>query len=135
MRGLLGDAEAMAVAKDFVRTLRAELAAGGTPPPLGLRVYGAGSPSPQRDCRDTRLAARAGDTGADLVALVSAVQPLGVSPLAFALESALADSARTYALITGGTERCAGAGCARGREPGARGAQHSAWSAVVKLGT
>ena len=79
MRGLLGDAEAMAVAKDFVRTLRAELAAGGTPPPLGLRVYGAGSPSPQRDCRDTRLAARAGDAGADLVALVSAVQPLAQS--------------------------------------------------------
>lgn len=134
MRGLLGDAEAMAVAKEFVRTLRAELAAGGAPPPLGLRVYGAGSPSPQRDCRDTRLAARAGDAAADLVALVSAVQPLGVSPLAFALESALADSARTYVLITGGSESCGGDACAVWRDAVTTRTNRSARIHVVALG-
>jgi hypothetical protein len=134
MRGRLGDAEAMAVAKEFVRVLRAELAGSGAPPPLGLRVYGAASPRAQRDCRDTRLAVRHGEPQADFGAALSSLQPMGVSPLAFALESALADSARTYVLITGGSDTCGGDACAVWRGAVTPGTNRTARIHVVAVG-
>jgi len=134
MRGRLGDAEAMAVAKDFVRALRAELAGSGAPPPLGLRVYGGGAPRAQRDCRDTRLAVRHGEPQADFGAALLSVQPMGVSPLAFALESALADSARTYVLITRGSDTCGGDACAVWRGAVDPGTNRTARIHVVAVG-
>jgi hypothetical protein len=134
MRGRLGDAEAMAVAKDFARALRAELAGSGAPPPLGLRVYGAGAPRAQRDCRDTRIAVRHGEPQADFGAALLSVQPMGVSPLAFALESALADSARTYVLITRGSDTCGGDACAVWRGAVDPGTNRTARIHVVAVG-
>src|SRR5688500_16725557 len=111
MRGQIGETEKVEIAREFVRALSTELGAGGTPSTLGLRVYGADTPRASRDCQDSRLVVSAGDTEADLDAELSALQPRGVAPLAYALESALADTARTYVLIAGGLGECGGDAC------------------------
>jgi hypothetical protein len=112
MRERMGEADAMVVAREFVRTLRSELSAGGAPPSLGLRIYGGGSNRPGGECRDTRLAIPLADHETDPAAVLTAATPHGAAPLAFALESALADTARVYVLITSGAEECGGDACA-----------------------
>ena len=134
MRGRIGDAERMTVAREFVRSLHAELAAAGTLPPMGLRVYGAGSPRAQRDCQDTRLALSTTDRQGDITKAVSEVQPLGVGALAFALEQALADTARTYVLVTSGSDGCGADACAVWRRVFERGSNRHARLHVVALG-
>ncbi len=112
MHGRMGDVEAMVVAREFVRALREELAAGGPPPAVGLRVFGADAPKSERNCRDTRLAVRPGDDEADFAAALAGLQPTGTSPLAFALQTALADTARAYVLVTASADACGGDSCA-----------------------
>ena len=121
MRGRMGEVEKFEVAQDFVRALGAELAAGGAPPALGLRVYGADTPRASRDCRDSRLVVSTADTQADLGAVLGELEPRGVAPLAYAIESALADTARTYVLIAGGLGDCGGDACGAWRAAAARG--------------
>ena len=133
MHARMGDSETMTVAREFVRALRSELAAGGAAPPLGLRVYGGSADAPEV-CRDTRLAVRPADSEASLVGALAAAQPLGPAPLAFALESALADSARAYVLVTSGSEGCGGDACAVWRNAVAGRTNRGARIHVVALG-
>jgi hypothetical protein len=133
MRARLGDVEKMALAKAFVRALRSDLAADGAPPAIGLRVMGGDPSRPPRDCRDTRLAVRAGDPSADAGAVLSALEPHGAAPLAFALERALADTARTYVLVTQGLDTCGGDACAVWERIVARGSNREARLHVVAI--
>jgi hypothetical protein len=133
MRGPVGDAEKMDLAREFVRALSAELAAEGTTSALGLRVYGADAARSSRDCRDSRLVVPAGDVEADLPAALSTLQPRGIASLAYALEAALTDSARTYVLITGGLGECGGDACSAWREVAARGTNRNARLHVVAI--
>jgi hypothetical protein len=121
MRGHLGKTEKMAVAKDFLRQLRGGLAEGGSEPPMGLRVYGAGSHRLLHDCQDTELLIRASDPSDMWAETLAAVQPLGVSLLAAALFRAASDTATTYVLITNGTAECGGDPCGVWRDVVTRG--------------
>jgi len=116
MRAPIEGQERIEVAREFLTALRGGLAPPGESPDLTLRVYGSGSPRARRDCSDTRLlvepdapAARWGEALADL-------QPRGVSPLAFALEQAAADSVATYVLVTAGGDDCRPDPCAAWRD-------------------
>ena len=133
MRGQIGETEKVEIAREFVRALSAGLGGGGTPSTLGLRVYGADTPRASRDCQDSRLVVSAGDTEADIDAELSALQPRGVAPLAYALESALADTARTYVLIAGGLGECGGDACGAWRAPAARVTNRNARLHVVAI--
>lgn len=116
MLGRLGDANRMTAAKEFVRTLRVGLGGGGTPPPVSLRVYGAGTPRARRDCTDTRLLTRASDPPEALEQDLNAIGPLGVAPLARTLREAAADSAGVFVLVAHGGDTCSEDPCPVWRE-------------------
>ncbi|HUP18316.1 MAG TPA: hypothetical protein VM778_00020 [Gemmatimonadota bacterium] len=111
MNGRIGGREKMGIAKEFLLALRSGLSEEGDPPPMGLRVYGAGSHRLRRDCSDTRLLTRTSDPSEALLEDLEAVAPLGVSPLAYTLREAAADSARVYVLIADGGDNCEGDPC------------------------
>ncbi|MBW3660171.1 MAG: hypothetical protein KY397_00875 [Gemmatimonadetes bacterium] len=116
MRSRMGDVDRMAVAREFVHALQAALAEESEEAPrLALRAYGSASHRLRRDCTDTRLLAELGADSAAFADAVSRLQPLGVSPLAYALERAAADTATTYVLVTDGGDNCGGAPCATWR--------------------
>lgn len=111
MRSRIGDADRMGVAREFVRALRESMEAEGGAPALAVRAYGSASHRLRRDCADTRLLAELGADDETLAAAVEGLQPLGVSPLAFALERAATDSVGTYVLVTDGGDNCGGEPC------------------------
>lgn len=116
MRNRVGGTERMTVAREFVVTLREALEEEGGAPPLALRAYGSESHRLRRDCTDTRLLA-GGQDGPEAFALaLFDLRPLGVSPLAYTLERAAADTATTYVLITDGADNCGGDACRAWRE-------------------
>lgn len=115
MRGRIGDVEKMDAARDFLNRLRAGLG-DGAGPPLGLRVFGAGSHRLRRDCRDTRLLLGPSSLPEAWDEALRGVEPLGVSPLAHALTRAATDTATTYVLVTDGSDNCGEDACARWRE-------------------
>jgi hypothetical protein len=120
MRGRLEAVEKMMVAKEFLAVLREQLSEDGVVPLMGLRVYGAGSDRRLRDCRDTTRLITPVDSlvGWDMV--LAELQPLGVSPLATALEQAVDEAAMTYILITDGADNCGRDACTMWRELGPR---------------
>ena len=118
MRGRLEAVEKMVVAKEFLAALREELGRDRVVPPMGLSVYGAGSDRQLRDCRDTTRLITSPDSLVGWDAALAAVRPLGVSPLATALEGALAANARTYILVTDGADNCGRDACTVWRERG-----------------
>ncbi|MEJ2153427.1 MAG: hypothetical protein P8Y29_10910 [Gemmatimonadota bacterium] len=118
MRGRLEAVEKMVVAKEFLTALREELGGDGVVPPMGLSVYGAGSDRQLRDCRDTARLVTPLDSLVGWDAALAAVRPLGVSPLATALERALVADASTYIVLTDGADQCGRDACAVWRERG-----------------
>jgi hypothetical protein len=118
MRGRLEAVEKMTVAKEFLAALREEFGGDGVVPPMGLSVYGAGSDRQLRDCRDTARLITPADSLVGWDAALAAVRPLGVSPLATALERALAAAAVTYILVTDGADNCGRDACTVWRERG-----------------
>lgn len=103
----------MTVAKEFVRTLRSELAGGADTEPtrLSLRVYGASSHRLRRDCTDTERIVGPGASPDRWSEAIAGVHPLGVSPLAYTLERAAADSAPVTVLVADGVGNCGGDAC------------------------
>lgn len=116
MRSRMGDADRMSVAREFVRVLRTALEEEGVDPTLAVRAYGSASHRLRRDCTDTRLLAELGAGPEAATAAVAGLQPLGVSPLAYALERAAEDSAGTYVLVTDGGDNCGGDPCRAWRD-------------------
>lgn len=116
MGGVLGEVEKMVLAKEFLRALRDGLADDGGGPRLALRVYGARSHHLRRDCQDTARLVGAGDPPEVWEAALAGVNPQGVSPLALALERAVAGNATTFVLVTDGAGNCGGDACAGWRE-------------------
>lgn len=133
MRGLVGERERMEVARELLDVLRRALAEGGEPAPLALRVYGADQHRLRRDCTDTRLVLEADGGGPAWVEALAAIAPLGVSPLAHALERAAADDATTYVLVTDGGDNCGGDPCATWRDVVGSGGNRRARLHVVAL--
>jgi hypothetical protein len=115
MRGRIGGVERISVAREFLTALYSGLTVGGSPGPA-LRVFGATSPAARRDCSDTRLALATGATPGRWATTVAAVEPLGVAPLAHALEHAARDSAAAYLLVTAGADDCQVDPCATWKE-------------------
>jgi hypothetical protein len=115
MRGRIGDVERISVAREFLTALHSGLTVGETQAPA-LRLFGSTSPATRRDCSDTRLALAAGAPPARWATAVAGVEPLGVSPLAHALERAAGDSAAAYLLVTAGREDCRVDPCAVWKE-------------------
>lgn len=111
MRSRMGQSDRMTAAREFVTALREALAQEGGPVPIALRAYGSASHRLRRDCTDTRLLAEIGADPEAFERALAAIQPLGVSPLAFALERAAADTAATYVLVTDGGDNCGGNAC------------------------
>jgi hypothetical protein len=132
MREPMQGVERIAVARDFLSALRTGLAEVEAPA-MGLRLYGSTSPRSRRDCSDTRLVA-APSAATDLWSeAVAAVQPRGISPLANALEQAVADSIATYVLVTEGGDDCRIDPCAAWREAVGGGSNRRARLHVVAL--
>lgn len=100
----IGDVERIALAREFLETLHGALGTGKASGPA-LRVYGSGSPRTRRDCSDTRLLVAPG-AAVQWSGVVQGIQPLGIAPLATALERAAADSVSTYVLLTEGGDDC-----------------------------
>lgn len=83
---------------------------------IGLRMYGAQSPSARKDCQDTHLAvpfAAAGAAAAPIAASVDAARAQGYTPIAHALAQAVADfpadaRERVVVLVSDGKETCQG---------------------------
>lgn len=121
MGGRLGEAEKMAVAKEFLRQLRDGLAEDGGAPPMGLRVYGGESHRLLHDCEDTEQLVRATDPPSAWTDAIAAVRPLGVSSLTAALVSAASDTATTFVLVTDGAVDCGGDSCGVWKDIVARG--------------
>lgn len=132
MRGRLGNVEKMDAAREFLNRLRAGLG-DGVGPPLGLRVFGAGSHRLRRDCRDTRLLLGSSSPPEAWDEALRGVEPLGVSPLAHALTRAATDTATTYVLVTDGSDNCGEDACARWREIVGRGGNRRSRLHVVAL--
>jgi hypothetical protein len=101
MRAPIGGVERMDVAKEFLSALRSGLSVGPA-----LRLYGAASPRPRRDCADTRLVVEPGAPPGRWSETLAGVQPRGISPLGAALRQAAADSVSTYVLVTEGGDDC-----------------------------
>lgn len=97
----IGGVARLEVAKEFLAALRA-----GLPTTPALRLYGATSPRPRRDCSDTRRVVEPGAAPERWVDVLAGVQPRGISPLGAALRSAAADSASAWVLITQGGDDC-----------------------------
>lgn len=116
MRSRVGRSERMTLAREFVVALREALEEEGGAPPLALRAYGSESHRLRRDCTDSRLLAGVEDGPEAFGRALLDLQPLGVSPLAYALERAAADTATTYVLITDGADNCGGDACRAWRE-------------------
>ena len=115
MRGRIGDFERVSVAREFLTALHSGLTADGSPGPA-LRLFGSSSPAARRNCSDTRLALAAGAAPARWDTEVASVEPLGVSPIAHALERAAGDSAAAYLLVTAGADDCRVDPCAAWKE-------------------
>lgn len=83
---------------------------------MSLRLYGAQSPSRNKDCQDTTLAipfAPAEANGAAVVATVDSAKAQGYTPIAFSLQQAAADfpadaKERVIVLVSDGKETCQG---------------------------
>jgi len=120
MRGRLEAVEKMMVAKEFLAVLREQLAEDGVVPPMGLSVYGAGSDRRLRDCRDTTRLITPIDSLVGWDTTLAELRPLGVSPLATALERAVDESAMTYILVTDGADNCGRDACTMWRGLGPR---------------
>jgi hypothetical protein len=83
---------------------------------LALRIYGAKSPTSEKNCRDSHVAVPFGDAGSVGPAIASAVEgvkALGFTPIAYALEQAAADfpaqaKQRVIVLVSDGKETCQG---------------------------
>ncbi|CAN5217181.1 hypothetical protein BH18GEM1_BH18GEM1_09940 [soil metagenome] len=120
MRELIGQKERMVVARTFLSALRRDLARGGPPPRMSLRVYGERGPSLGQDCGETSLVLRASEPAAAWDEKVAALNPLGGSPLALALDHAASDSATAYVLITDRAGSCGRNACDVWREVVAR---------------
>jgi len=121
MRGRLGEVRKIDAARDFIDRLRVELSDGDDPPALGLRVFGAGSARPQRDCRDSRILLSPADPAEAWPRALSEIEPLGGSALARALGAAAGDEATTFVLVTGGADGCGDDACETWREIARRG--------------
>ena len=89
---------------------------------LALRAYGNASPSDANDCTDSALLVPFGAASrAPIRAAISALRPLGQTPIAYALNQAAADfaaldSERALVLVTDGIESCGGDPVAAARE-------------------
>ena len=83
---------------------------------LSLRLYGAQSPSSQKNCQDTGLAvpfSAAGASGAAIGNAVDGAKAQGYTPIAYSLEQAAADfpagaKERVIVLVSDGKETCQG---------------------------
>ncbi len=128
----IGEAERIALAREFLEALRAGLTAGEAPGPA-LRVYGSISPRSRRDCSDTRLVVEPGASAARWSAAVQAIRPHGIAPLGTALERAAADSVSTYVLVTEGGDDCQVDPCEIWREAIGGGPNRNARLHVVAL--
>jgi hypothetical protein len=128
----IGDAERVALAREFLDALHAGLAAGDAPGPA-LRLYGSASPRSRRDCSDTRLVVEPGASAARWSAAVQGIQPYGIAPLSAALERAAADSVSTYVLVTEGGDDCRVDPCEIWREAIGGGPNRNARLHVVAL--
>lgn len=115
MREPIDGVERIAVAREFLEALRSGLGARESFT-VGLRLYGSASVRSRRDCSDSRLVVEPGATLAPWMAAVTAVQPRGISPLAYALEQAAGDSVATYVLVTDGGDDCRIDPCATWKE-------------------
>jgi hypothetical protein len=111
----IGGVEKISVAREFLAALRSGLSAGEAPAPA-LRLYGSASPSSRHDCSDTRLVVEPGAPPARWTAALAGVRPRGISPLAYALDQAVADSVATYVLVTDGGDDCRVDPCAVWKE-------------------
>ena len=117
MRSRVGRSDRMTLAREFALALREALEEGDEPPPsLALRAYGSESHRLRRDCTDTRLVAEMGADPDSFARALSELRPLGVSPLAHALERAAEDTASTYVLVTDGADNCGRDACRTWRE-------------------
>jgi hypothetical protein len=83
---------------------------------LSLRLYGAQSPSSQKNCRDTHLAVPFGPASAGAAAITASVdgaKAQGYTPIAYSLEQAANDfptdaKERVIVLVSDGKETCQG---------------------------
>ncbi len=100
---------------------------------VGLRVYGSTSVASRRDCSDSHLVVKPGATLPTWTAALGTVEPLGIAPLGYALEQALADSVSTYVLLTGGGDDCRPDPCEVWREAIGGGSNRAARLHVVAL--
>jgi hypothetical protein len=83
---------------------------------LSLRMYGAQSPSSQKNCQDTNLAVPFGPASANggaIMASVDGAKAQGYTPIAFSLEQAAGDfpadaKERVIVLVSDGKETCQG---------------------------
>jgi hypothetical protein len=83
---------------------------------IGLRLYGAQSPSSQKNCKDTALALKFGPASAaaaPIATTVDAAKAQGYTPIAFSLAEAANDFAatakdRVIVLVSDGKETCDG---------------------------
>ena len=83
---------------------------------LSLRLYGAQSPSSQKNCQDTHLALPSGPAGAAagaIAANVDSAKAQGYTPIAFSLEQVQGDfpadaKERVIVLVSDGKETCRG---------------------------
>lgn len=111
MRSRYGNSDRMTVAREFVRVLRSELVRDGDGPELTLRVYGASRHRLRRDCTDTQRLIPEPASPERWAEALEAIRPMGVSPLAYALERTVLDSVPTVVLVTDGIGNCGGGAC------------------------
>ncbi len=96
---------------------------------LALRVYGADSPYPSMDCRDSRLLvpfAPAGENKDAIVEAIYGVRPQGMTPISFALDEAPGDFTgknedKIIVVVSDGRETCGTNPCASASKLAAQG--------------
>jgi hypothetical protein len=105
---------AKAAVAEFVNTLRPDTR-------LSFRAYGHQSPTAKKDCKDTSLLTGFAAVSANKAAIVEqarGLQPLGYTPITYALTLAAKDlgaeeaTSRTVVLVSDGKETCAADPCA-----------------------
>lgn len=111
MWGRMGDEPKMVVAKEILRDVSYWFPEDLE---LALRAYGSTSPSDSKDCADSTLLVPFGEQNRDSIRqALAGLQPLGQTPIAFALNQATEDFGtlqddRALVLVTDGIESCGG---------------------------
>jgi len=111
MWGQMNGQSKMAVAKEILRDVSDWLPDDLN---LALRAYGNSSPSIANDCTDSSLLVPFGEGNRETIRYaISNLQPLGQTPIAYALSQAAGDfaalhSERVLVLVTDGIESCGG---------------------------